>query len=321
MSKQVSKTAIGAFVIGAIALVVAAVVIAGSGKFFQRTFPCIFYFDGSVQGLSIGSPVKFKGVQIGEVTQIELHYDTKRQQIYIPVQAVLYPENIHLVHGEPDPNNLKRAVDAGLRAQLEMQSLITGQLMISLDFHPDDPADFKGDGSIVEIPTIPTVIEQLAQVIKNIRFDEILENLSKTADGIERLVNNPDLLAGIQSFKSAVQEIRVLAENVNRQVEPLSGSIVTAVDEYGLLAQNINTELDNISEVLQKTLAAAQATAEQMEKTLTNSADITSEGSPLMHELLRSLRELSEAARALRSLADSLERQPESVIFGKGDSE
>ena len=93
MSKQVNKTAIGAFVIGAIALVVGIVVVVGSGKFFTTTIPCVFYFNGSVQGLSVGSPVTFKGVQIGEVNEISLTFNPEGMKLEIPVQAVLYPDN------------------------------------------------------------------------------------------------------------------------------------------------------------------------------------------------------------------------------------
>jgi len=320
VSKHVSKTAIGAFVIGAIALVVAIVVIVGSGKFFTTTVPCIFYFDGSVQGLSVGSPVTFRGVQVGEVRQISLSFDAGRVEMEIPVRAVIFPHTIHLVRGQRGINNMKKAIEMGLRAQLQTQSLITGQLMIALDFSPDRPARYKGDGEILEIPTVPTVIEQLAQVVKSIRFDEILEKLTQAVEGIEKLVNSPDLAASLHSLDATLKDVQSLVRNLDSKIDPLSGSVISAADEYGRLAKNLNEELDNISTVVEKTLASAQVTAEKMEKTLSNSASITANGSPVMHELTRSLRELSDAARSMRTLADYLERNPESVIFGKGGS-
>jgi paraquat-inducible protein B len=262
-----------------------------------------------VQGLSIGSPVTFKGVQIGEVTNISLTFNPGEMKLAIPVRAVLYPEKIHVNHGERRIENLNRAIEKGLRAQLQTQSLITGQLMITLDFYPDTPAQLRGDGTLLEIPTSASVIEQLAQVLKSIRFDEILDKLNRSADGLEKLINNPDLLAGIKNLNTTVQDVQTLVRTLNDRVGPLAGSITGAADEYGSLAKNLNTELANISGALEKTLASAQTTAGMMEKTLANSAAITSDGSPVMHELTRSLRELSDAAR-----------KPESVIFGKGDS-
>ena len=319
MGKQTSKTAIGAFVIGAIALTVMSVIVFGSGKLFSETIPVVFYFKGSVQGLSIGSPVTFKGVQIGEVKEIRLTFNPDVMELDIPVQAVLYPDTIQLTKGQRRIENMKKAIEAGLRAQLQSQSLITGQLMIALDFHPDEPALYKGDGSLVEIPTIPTVVEQLSQVIKGIKFDEILSKLTRVVEGIEKVVNAPELASSIKSLDATLQDIQKLARNIDSKIDPLSGSVIGAADEYGALAKNLNTELKSMSAVLEKTLASAQATAEKMEKTMANSAAITADGSPVMHELTRSLKELSDAAQSMRSLADYLERKPDSVIFGKGD--
>ena len=253
MGKQTSKTAIGAFVIGAIALTVMSVIVFGSGKLFSETIPVVFYFKGSVQGLSVGSPIKCKGVQIGEVTEIKMTLDNELMEVDIPVYAVLYPDRISFAKGRKARNSLKPAIDAGLRAQLQMQSLITGQLLIALDFYPDAPAaQFQGDGTVPEIPTIPTVVEQLEEVVKNIKFDEILEKLTRTADGIEKLVNDPDLAEGIDNLNETLQELKILVNNVNHQVDPLSSSVITAADEYGRLAKNINEELDTMSEALGK---------------------------------------------------------------------
>jgi paraquat-inducible protein B len=296
VGKKTSTTAIGAFVIGAIALTVISVIVFGSGKLFATTSPCVFYFKGSVQGLSVGSPIKFKGVQLGEVTDIKMTLNQKSMDVDIPVYAVLYPERIMLAKGQEYKSSLEPAIDSGLRGQLQMQSLITGQLFIALDFHKDPPPAVKqGDGKIPEIPTIPTVIDQLAEMIKKIKFDELLESFTRTADGIEKLVNDPDLKEGIDNFNDTLKELKLLVRNVNNQVDPLSGE-------------------------LRKTLVSAQAMSLQMEKTLSNSAAITSDGSPLMHELLQATNELKEASRSMGALAEYLERHPESVIFGKGGS-
>ena len=321
MSKKVSKTAIGAFVVGAIVLTVGLVVIVGSGKIFTTAAPCVMHFDGSVQGLNVGSPIKFRGVTIGEVTDIDMILDQETMAVKIPVKANLYPEKITLKAGQTHGDNLARSIKAGLRAQLQIQSLITGQLMIALDFFPDASApEFHGDGTLAEIPTHPTVIEQLGAMIKNIRFDQVIKDLARAADGIEKLVNDPQLHEGIDNFNAALLDMQALLRNVNGQVDPLSTSVISAADEYGRLAKNLNQELDDMSEAIEKTLAAAQATAEKMEETLTNSADITSDGSPLMFELLQAMNELKEASRSMGALAEYLERHPESVIFGKGGS-
>jgi hypothetical protein len=145
MSKQANKTVIGIFVVGAIALVVVAIVVLGSGKFFRQTLKAVCYFEGSVGGLNIGAPVVFRGVKIGSVTNVILRFDRKDLIFTIPVFIEIDPSKMVATGPEPkNPGeNLKLLVDRGLRASLEMQSIVTGQMQVGLDFQPDKPAKFK----------------------------------------------------------------------------------------------------------------------------------------------------------------------------------
>src|SRR5438132_13948244 len=85
MGRKANPAVIGAFVIGGVALAVVAVTVWGSGKLFRRQYPSVCYFPGSVNGLAVGAPVKFRGVQIGEVTDIRLLYAQTRGAPRIPV--------------------------------------------------------------------------------------------------------------------------------------------------------------------------------------------------------------------------------------------
>ena len=145
MSKPASKTLIGVFVLGALALAVIALVIFGSGKFFERRITYVMYFDGSVKGLNIGSPVVFRGVKIGSVKDIELKADAKDFKVFIPVYVQVEPQKVTVIKGAPGQGQyIEELIKKGLRAQLEMQSIVTGQLMINVDFFPDKPARFVG---------------------------------------------------------------------------------------------------------------------------------------------------------------------------------
>ena len=146
MSKQANKTAIGAFVVVAVALGVAAIIVFGSGKFFVKKDVYVAYFPGSVKGLRVGAPVVFRGVKIGEVTQIRLYADRRENIVQIPVILEVDPGNFKNM-GPPEENRreyLEKVIKSGLRAQLQMQSLVTGQLMINVDFYPDKPATVIG---------------------------------------------------------------------------------------------------------------------------------------------------------------------------------
>jgi phospholipid/cholesterol/gamma-HCH transport system substrate-binding protein len=156
---------IGAFVVGAVALVVVGVLLLGGAQVFtaKRTF--VAYFEGSVKGLNVGAPVEFQGVKIGSVTDIQLQFLTEDMELRIPVFFEFEPSKVTHVGAHADSRRqlLKPLVERGLRAQLEMQSLVTGQLLVQLGFLPDTPIHLVGDGKILEIPTVPTAMQEVAQ--------------------------------------------------------------------------------------------------------------------------------------------------------------
>jgi paraquat-inducible protein B len=183
MSKKVSKTAIGAFVLGAVVLLVAGVLVLGAGKFFTREHVFVTYFEGSVKGLNVGSPVMFRGVKVGAVNDITIMADPATGQVTIPVIFSLQPARFKGTRAEfqREPKSIEKAVEAGLRAQLETQSFVTGQLMVSLDFFPDKPARFVGlVKEYPEVPSIPTPLEELQKTVENLPIKEMVETLNHT---------------------------------------------------------------------------------------------------------------------------------------------
>src|SRR5215470_900887 len=146
MARQPNKPLIGAFVVGAVALAVVGLVVFGSGKFFQKHFTNVMYFSGSITGLSVGSPVKFRGVQVGQVTKIAAVLDPKTMSMSIPVYVELDPDS-WIVLGQEGPGRSPASVsfyeplvEKGLRAQLDVESFVTGKLYVNLDLHPETPA-------------------------------------------------------------------------------------------------------------------------------------------------------------------------------------
>ena len=312
MSKQVNKTLVGGFVVGAIALLVAAIVIFGGGKFFRNTRTYVLYFDGSVKGLAVGAPVNFKGVPIGVVTDVRLQFNSKDLRLKIPVLIEFYPERIEQM-GVVENHEIiiKRLFDKGLRAQLKMQSLITGLLMIELDFYENKPAVFAGDGKIPELPTIPSSTEELSRTLANIPFDQIADKLTKAIQGIEHIINSPETGATLTSLAAAVKDIQSLVRNVDEKIGPLT-------KEYGALATNANEELDKVGNAVAKMLDSAEKASDQANRLMVKTSDVTSANSPVVYELTRSLQDLSMAARSLRTMSDTISQHPESLLYGKG---
>ena len=311
MSKQVNKTLIGAFVVGAIALLVVALVIFGSGAFFKIRPKFVMFFDTSVKGLNVGSPVNFKGVPIGAVTDVQLQLNVKDLNVKIPVFVELYPERITVLGGERDIKNVPRLIEKGMRAQLKTQSLITGQLMIELDFYKNKPPVYVGDGKIPEIPTVPSSLEEISRTLANIPFEQIADKLTKSIEGIERIVNSPELGSTLKSLDATIKDIQSLVRNVDDKIGPLT-------KEYGALATNANEELDKFGNAMTKMLDAAEKASAQADRLMVKTADVTSANSPVVYELTRSLQDLSSAARSLRTMSDTISQHPESLLYGKG---
>src|SRR5580692_6309505 len=187
MSKKVNKTMIGVFVVGALVLLMVAIVVFGSGELFKRTNKFVLYFDGSVKGLAIGAPVMFRGVSIGTVKDISLIYDSKAGTVMLPVIVEIDEGRIK---GASSFGNLagdKKMIALGLRGKLEVQSFLTGQLMISFDFYPDQTGKLRGiHNKYPELPTLPTSPD-ISEIMDEIPIKEIAKNLEATSKGINRL--------------------------------------------------------------------------------------------------------------------------------------
>ena len=189
-------------------LAVAAIVLFGSGRFFKKTEPWLTFFGGSVRGLTVGSPVVFRGVQVGQVTDIIVGFDATKLEVLIPVLFEIDPEKFKDIGPQVETADAvemhKALISRGLRAQLQMQSLVTGQLLINLDFYPDTPAKligmdrFKGEMKFEErweIPSIPTPLQELEKALGELNIKEITEDIRKAMDGIAKLASSPDLHA------------------------------------------------------------------------------------------------------------------------------
>ena len=186
MAKQSFKTAVGAFVIGGLTLLVAGIILLGGGRMFSDDIEYVLYFDGSVSGLSIGAPVVFRGVPMGQVTRISLEANPRDASVTIPVYIRLDENSIVRagVAGELTDNFrqeiLRRLIQRGLRARLQLQSLITGQYRVELDFLPNTPANFRSPMPDREIPTLPSPIDTLQRTVASLP----LEEMARTTAGI-----------------------------------------------------------------------------------------------------------------------------------------
>jgi len=348
MSKKANKTLIGLFVVVAIAMMVAAVLIFGSGKFFQEKHQYVAYFSGSVKGLRVGAPVMFRGVRIGEVEDIALHYYRQEFEFKIPVMITLYPDKIIGIGMDFDPNEedyeWKTLLDDGFRATLEMQSIVTGQLLIGLDFHKDAPLNLQGleelklGPDVREIPTIKTGFQLLGKKIEQLPLDEIAADLQSSLRGLNEFVNSPEFGKSLHYFKQLMREARNLIIHVNEKVDPLyaqvdqtlldaqkvlkdldplTASLKDTSDDAGKLLRNVNQRVGPLQADLSKTTAQLRSAFESAESALDEIDSMVDDESDLRYYVDIFLRELTLAARSIRALADYLERNPDALLRGK----
>jgi len=326
MSKQGNKAVIGAFVVGAIVLAVVGILAFGSGALFRDTDTYVMYFDGDLKGLNVGAPVAFRGVRIGQVTNISVYVEPETLKFTVPVIVEIDPNRIHDIGPrsveEGSEESLKALIDKGLRAQLSLQSIVTGQLMIQMDIFPDQPARIRGNGDIREIPTIPSSFERLAQAIEEISFKQLVDNINQAVAQFGSMLDNQELENVLTSIQTAADEIAILAKNLNDETIPLMQSLKRTADGTGALVQDVNRQVDPVAADARKTLAAIQKAMDQADQTLKSLDKLAAgytERSAFRYEVSNALREIAAAASSLRALADMLQQQPDALIRGKGN--
>ncbi|NIO04192.1 MAG: MCE family protein [Proteobacteria bacterium] len=340
MSKQTSKTLIGGFVVGAVVLAVIGILIFGSGRFFTQRNNWVLYFEESLKGLNVGSPVMFKGVKIGSVTGIKVLFNPEDLSVRMPVYIETFPTTWTVGEGEElaisVPGNERRRMIAqliqrGMRAQLGTQSMVTGQLMVAIDFYPGTPVRLVGDDKVPEVPTIPSTKKELATALERLNLEELAANLNSTLAGIQRTVNSPEVMETVRNVNGAVKDVRKLVQNVDSQIEPLVTNINSTVGDYGKLARDVdrevNTDVDktiegirvlvaNLNGVVDKLDAAAEPLPETMAHVRRISRDLDELISSQRPNLQRTLENARATSQNVRDLSEQAKEDPSSVFFG-----
>jgi paraquat-inducible protein B len=264
---------------------------------FERTYTqknyFVLHFNESVRGLSVGAPVEFRGIKIGHVIDIKPEYDPETLSPKITVLIETEPQRWGAAadNSADSKQRIQKLVDRGLRAQLKTGSLLTGQLFIEVDFHPNAPkAQIKYEGKFPEFPTIPAPLQiitarvnQLLSKLETVPIEQIGKDLGDTLQNVKHLSESQELLGAVRALNETLQETRQLVQNFDSNVAP---------------------EISSTLEQAQKTLVSVEGTLGQ--------------DSPLQHEIRQAIVELGEAARSVRILVDYLERHPNALIYGKG---
>lgn len=257
-------------------------------------------FAGSVQGLQAGAPVLMRGLTVGHVSAVRLEYDEARQELHIPVEIDIEPDLVArtyaVIDGKPMDEPAVRTliavqVEKGMRGRLASGNLLTGQKLVSFDYEPGHPPTAPGTERS-ELPTvassdIDSITRSAGAVMDKVAalpLDGLVADLRGTLQSVTGVAGSPDLARSLAALAKALGSADVLMRDTGRQLPELVKS-------------------------LRGVATAAQGTL--------NSANGLLGGGGGQADLSGVLRQLNDAARSFRVLADYLERHPEALLRGK----
>ncbi|ANE55113.1 MlaD family protein [Methylomonas sp. DH-1] len=330
MSKQANPLAIGTFLVGALTLLVVALMVFGGGQFFKEKNRFVIFFDSALNGLNVGAPVKLQGVQIGNVNEISLVMDEATGRVFKPVVIEIDPALLRDVSGQQGGAHTEKQhrqaaqklIDLGLKGRLETQSLLTGLLYVDLNFHADKPMnlvklDYK---NLPELPSVPTTVDEIRNTAdeiinraKQLPLEDTLKNLSETLAEIRGLLQSDDTRKSMAALAKSLQETQKLMATLNNQSGPLLTNANGALSDTRTTLQELNKQLLPVLKAVETSLNTATQVMQSSQGTLAAVEAMAAPDAPLS----QAMQEMRNAARALKDLGESLERQPSAIIYGK----
>jgi len=297
---QANAKLIGAFIVGAVALVIVIFLVFGSGKLFTKSFEYVIYFRGSVNGLDVGAPVKIRGVTVGSVSKIiPLYYPDGKFAVEVKIKTEIgILKTVEKLSNEfSQQEEVKLLIKDGLRAQLNTSSFVTGKLFINIDYFPDTETIFmKRNETDVEIPSIPSTTEMFENSLKsvmkgleNLNLVELTKSLSRTVRSVDTIMSSPMWQANLVMINENLIKTDTLFARLNRAIDPITDNVLETTKQTAETLNKIQLLVENLDDIA-----------------VNNS-----------YEIQEVLKEISRSAQALKRLSEYLEEHPSDIIFGK----
>jgi paraquat-inducible protein B len=329
MNNKTNPKTIGAFIIGALCLLITSIFVFSSDSWFSKNHRFIVVFTESINGLNIGAPIKLYGVQIGHVTEINVERDLQRNMTLIPVVFEVDQEKIgnYVDTKKKDWNytEVDKLIDSGLRMQLQLGSLLTGQLFIEALFLPDTEAKLYGHKtSLKEIPSIPSKSDEIQKALRNvlegtktIDLTELFSNLQKTIANIEQITGSKQTESTLTALNSSMLDLQQILSTLNQDIKPLSKKLNITIDHADKLFVNMDDKINPLLEDSRQIVSAGKDTVQAVNSTLEDVKSLVNSNSPIIQGIQSTMEQLTRAARSTRTLVDYLERHPDALLFGK----
>ncbi len=329
MKTKVSPAAVGMFVLGALALGMIALLSFGGMSLFSKPQRFMVYFDESIHGLDLGSPVKLRGVRVGRVVDLNVHYDDVANHSVVVVICELNRNVITDAKGAQlkvtSPQDIQTMVDHGLRAQLGVLGLATGLLFVELDFFDPDqyPAPVLADQpKVVVIPSIISAISEYQASLSEILSDLKKVDFAGLSKEFKTLLATTNRKMNALDLKTLGDKVGHAADAVTAFVDSPEAKQAFANLNEALVATRaaiakIDTQVGPVSEDMKATLAAAQTAMKTLDAAAATTKQFVQQQGQAGDELTVALRQIAEAAGALENLSNAIERNPSSLIVGK----
>jgi paraquat-inducible protein B len=332
LSKKANPTVVGTFVLVALGLALATIVMLGDFKFRDERLHCVAFFPGSLHGLDVGSPVTFRGVNIGQVSAVRISFDSQEKNYFIPVHIDIAQTPDLADNGRADDGRkalratLEQLIDQGLRAQLKVASLLTGKLYIDLALHPGSKARVQGrDPARLEFPTLPSGLEQITEKLERLPLSDVLDKVASALDGINSIMGSDEARESLRNLDTTLTSIASLAAHADAELPSLTVELRRSATTIASLAgtaeqllHKTDRELPRMSHDLQQLFASFEQATSGITKAAANIEQMTTKDSDLTWQLSGSLAEVGKAAASIRRLSDYLQQYPNALLFGQG---
>ena len=340
--EKLSYFKIGIFVISATVIGLLGLVVLGVGSILQKKALVETYIDESVQGLDVGSPLKFRGVPVGSVEQISLtsaEYSTRRQ--YVLVRMSISTNMFQFPVNDPNSPALKRELARGFRVRLAPQGL-TGVAYLEADYFDPErvpPLEIDWKPAYPYIPSTRSRITQLSEAVERILRNIGDINISRLSEGIEKsldamtkvadsanlekigdqanallvelrttnrhvnsLVNSPDLKSGIADASAAAGRARQLFDRAEKPIDRMLTDLPQASESLSHLI----TRLDSVTNDLPETSAQLRQTLQRVNRLIADQ----------QRELARTMENLRVVSENMKEMTENSKRYPSQTLFG-----
>jgi phospholipid/cholesterol/gamma-HCH transport system substrate-binding protein/paraquat-inducible protein B len=302
MSARANYFKIGIFVISAAIIAIIAIVALGVGTFFQKKLILETYIDGSVQGLDVGSPFKFRGVKLGSVEKItfvnqEYKFDPASKEYLTYGQHVLVKIAIEPTRDlteEEQRQFMERMIAKGLRVRLAAQG-ITGVAYLEADYVDPErypPPEIKWEPKTYYVPSVPSTISELT-----VSVDKILNKLEQIdvkgiTDGVEKILSE---------VTKTLEDMNV--KEISKQAEGLLAEARETNKKIGPLLSDASKAMDELPDILAQT----KRTLRRFNNVLSSEEQNFEEATDNVRLITGNLRDLTESAR----------KYPSQLLFGE----